>query len=209
MIPVPGFEELRIRWIEIRGHNFALYGFVLYSNADRQIIEFMEVGLPLLDRWSGPDTAIFLIEPPNEVWLRYMASQPGHLWHIFESASTDPGIAEENANTNLLIEHADKIMLGSDDDRVSLASVLHPNYWLPYDRLEVEQVRAYFGLAADEYPCIIFFDDLQASKFYYNPMPRFPDIQDVRYWFQRLFESSAFKSLLERTRLRGAGHGWR
>jgi hypothetical protein len=203
MIPVPGFTDLRVRWIAIKGRGFLLYGFILYSNADLQIIEFMKLNMPFLDIWSGSETAIFLIEPPNESWLRYMASNPDHPWHLFESNAIVQS-AEASASVSILIQHKDKILLGAE--QVSLASVLdEPNYAIPYDRLEVERVRRHFDLRADEYPCVIFFEDLYSSDFFYNPMPRFPDVQDVRYWFQQLFESAAFKGLLEAVRLKGAG----
>lgn len=210
MIPVPGFKDLQIRWVAIKDRGFLLYGFILYSNADIQIIKFMEGNLPFLDIWSGPETAIFLIEPPNESWLRYMASQSDHPWHLFESDSPDAGPVEPNADYDILIRHADRILLDAGDEQVSLASVIQPSYAIPYDRLEVERVRQHFRLRVDEYPCVIFFEDLYASDFFYNPMPRFPDVQDVRHWFQQLFESAAFKNLLEGTRrkkaLKGAGH---
>jgi hypothetical protein len=206
MIPVPGFEDLRVRWIEIRGRGFVLYGFVLYSNADRQIIEFMEFGLSLLDMWSGPETAIFVIEPPNKDWLRYVASQPDHPWHLFESSSMPAELAITDEQTSLLIREADKIVLVTEADRIPLSSVLEPNYAVPYDRLEVERVRQYFGLAPNQYPCVIFFEDLYGHDFIHNPMPRFPDVQDVRYWFQCLFVSDEFKNLLEKVRSKVKSH---
>jgi hypothetical protein len=206
MIPVPGFEDLRVRWIEIRGLGFVLYGFVMYSNADRQIIEFMEFSLPLLDMWSGPETAIFVIEPPNKDWLRYVANQPDHPWHLFESASVPSELATVDEQISLLIQEADKIVLVTETDQIPLSSVLKPNYAVPYDRLEVEQVRKYFGLAPNEYPCVIFFEDLNGRDFVHNLMPRFPDVQDVRYWFQCLFASADFKNLLDNARSKVKSH---
>jgi hypothetical protein len=173
MIPVPGFDDLRVRWIEIRGRGFVLYGFVLYSNADRQIIEFMEFGLPLLDMWSGPETAVFVIEPPNKDWLRYVASRPDHPWYLFEAASVPAELTRADEQTALLIREADRIVLVTDTSQTTLRSLLEPSYGVPYDRLEVERVRQYFGLAPDQYPCVIFFEDLYGHDFFYNPMPRF------------------------------------
>jgi hypothetical protein len=202
MIPVPGFEDLQIRWIEFRGRGLVLYGFILYSNADRKIIEFMEVGLPLLDKWSGPDTAIFVIEPPNTNWLRYIANQPDHPWHLFEASAAPTELTITDEQTSLLIQEADKILLVAEAEHIPLRSVLEPSYVIPYDRLEVERVRQFFGLAANEYPCVIFFEDLYDHDFFYNAMPRFPDVQDVRRWFQCLFEATAFKRLVEHVRLK-------
>ena len=34
MIPVVGLNQVHVAWIEIRGHGFVLYGFMLYSDAD-------------------------------------------------------------------------------------------------------------------------------------------------------------------------------
>jgi hypothetical protein len=206
MIPVPGFEDLRVRWIKIRGLGFVLYGFLLYSNADRQVIEFMEFGLPLLDMWSGPETAIFVIESPNKDWLRYVADQPDHPWHLFESASMPAELATVDENTSLLIQESDNLVLVTKADQMPLSSLLKPNYAVPYGPLEVERVRKYFGLELDQYPCVIFFEDLYGRSFFHNPMPRFPDVQDVRYWFQCLFVSPAFKDLLEKVRLKVKSH---
>jgi hypothetical protein len=209
MIPLPGFKDLEIRWIAIKGRGFLLYGFILYSNADLQIIKFMERSLPFLDIWSGPEAAIFLIEPPSEEWLRYMASQPDHPWHLFES-DTEEGKVNADANYDVLMRHADRILLDTgDDEQLLLASVVRPSYAIPYDRLEVERVRQHFRLRANQYPCVIFFEDLYASDFDHIPMPRFPDIQDVRYWFQELFESTVFEGLLNRARRKVTGQGAR
>jgi hypothetical protein len=204
MIPVPGFKDLQVRWFEIKALGFVLYGFLLYSNADQQIIEFMRGNLENLDIWSGPDTAIFLIEPPSDTWRRYVAARPDHPWHLFESADDDPDAWPPEYD--LLVQNADHIMLETDVGQVSLASVLRPSYAVPYDRLEVELVREHFGLAVDEYPCVIFFPDLYGKDFVYNGMPRFPQVQDVRHYFQGLFASAAFKELLEAAKVRrGAG----
>jgi len=34
MIPVVDLNQVHVAWIEIRGHGFVLYGFMLYSDAD-------------------------------------------------------------------------------------------------------------------------------------------------------------------------------
>lgn len=200
MIPVPGFEDLRIRWVEIHDRGFILYGFIMYSDADQHIIDFMEVGLPLLDKWSGPETAIFVFEQPNQAWVRYVASQPDHPWHLFESSAASAELTMTDEPISLLIREADTILLDTGNEQVSLRRVLDPSYTRPYDRLEVERVRQYFGLALDQYPCIIFFEDLNGRDFCRVPMSRFRDVQDVRHWFQVLFMSTAFKDLIERVR---------
>jgi hypothetical protein len=103
---------------------------------------------------------------------------------------------------SLLIQEADKIPLVVGLELIPLSSILAPAYTIPYDRQEVEQVRKYFGLAANQYPCVIFFEDLFERDFFHNPMPRFPEVEDVSNWFKSLFTSVAFKDLFERVRLK-------
>ncbi len=202
MIPVPGFKDLQIRWFAIEAMGFVLYGFLLYSNADQKIIEFVRGNLENLDIWSGPDTAIFLIEPPSDAWRRYVAARPDHPWRIFESADAAVWPPEYDS----LVRNADRIMLETDAGQVSMASLIRPDYAVPYNRVEVELVRQHFGLDINEYPCVIFFEDLFSRDFRYNPMPRFEQVEDVQYYFQNLFVSTEFKDLLEKAKTRtGAG----
>ena len=49
MIPIPGLEDVKIKWVLLEKEGFLLFGFLLYTNSDRALVDYMKDGLFDLD----------------------------------------------------------------------------------------------------------------------------------------------------------------
>lgn len=165
MIPVVDLNQVHVAWIEIRGEGFVLYGFMLYSDEDAAIVEFMErSGLAELDELSGPECAIFVIESPSQRWVEYARRHNHPWWRLFgdrtHSTTRQPS-QRIAAAADLLLQYRSNVLIAiSDDERVSLRHFVEPNYGALYDRREIWEVVRHFGLTPQEVPCLVFFRDL-------------------------------------------------
>jgi hypothetical protein len=173
MIPVLDLDQVRVAWIEIRSAGFVLYGFMLYSDQDTALVEFMhqQSGLAEMDQLSGPECAIFVIESPSRRWIEF-AKHHNHPWwrlfgrHTNQLTENDP-VAEDRITNRLaqtvrtLVRNQNAVVISvGDDQTVSLRHLLEPDYSSLYDRTEIWSVVRHFGLKPQEIPCILFFKDL-------------------------------------------------
>ena len=150
-----------------------LYGFMLYSDQDTALVEFMhhQSGLAEVDQLSDPECDIFVIESPSRRWIEY-AKHHDHPWwrlfgrHINQFMKDDP-VTEDRITNRLaqtvqtLVNHRNSVVISvGDDQTVSLRHLLEPDYSSLYDRTEIWNVVRHFGLKPQEIPCILFFKDL-------------------------------------------------
>ncbi len=173
MIPVFDLDQVRVAWIEIRSAGFVLYGFMLYSDQDTALVEFMhrQSGLAEVDQLSGPECAIFVIESPSRKWIEYAKHHDHPWWRLFgrrtsqfmeDDPVTDDRISNRLSETvQTLVRHQNAVLISVGDDQpVSLRHLLEPDYSSLYDRTEIWNVVRHFGLKPQEIPCILFFKDL-------------------------------------------------
>jgi len=172
MIPVFDLDQVRVAWIEIRSAGFVLYGFMLYSDEDTALVEFMHrSGLAEVDQLSGPECAIFVIESPSRKWIEYAKRHDHPWWRLFgrqtsqfteDAPVLDVGMSNRLAQTvETLVRHQNAVVIAVGDDQpVSLRHLLEPDYSSLYDRAEIWNVVRHFGLKPQEIPCILFFKDL-------------------------------------------------
>jgi hypothetical protein len=177
MIPVFDLDQVRIAWVEIRGAGFVLYGFMLYSDQDTVLVEFMhhQSGLAEVDQLSGPECAIFVIESPSRKWIEYAKHHKHPWWSILgnripQFADEDvPATGETNSRISQTVEtllrHQTTVMISVGDDQpVSLRHLIEPDYASLYDRTEIWNVVRHFGLKPQEIPCIVFFRDIDQGE---------------------------------------------
>ena len=172
MIPVIDLNQVHVAWIEIRGEGFVVYAFMLYSDQDTALVEFMhgQSGLAELDDLSGSECAIFVIESPSRKWVEYARRHDHPWWRLFGSRSTvfeehgdrpdgPPGLLPDAVRA--LVQHQNSVLVAVGDDQpVTLRHLLEPDYGSLYDRREIWAVVRHFGLTPQQIPCLVFFRDI-------------------------------------------------
>jgi hypothetical protein len=178
MIPVFNLDQVRVAWVEIRSAGFILYGFMLYSDQDTALVEFMHNrdGLAEVDQLSGPECGIFVIESPSRKWIEHARRHDHPWWRLIGSRSNqftedEPAVDEQTASklsqtVQTLVRHQNAVVISvGDGESVSLRHLLEPDYSSFYDRNEIWEVVRHFGLKPQEIPCIMFFTDLDEGNF--------------------------------------------
>src|SRR6266567_4836492 len=79
MFPVLDLASLRLSWIRIRSEHFVLYGFMLYSDLDTALVDYVRLAFSELDYLAGVECAIFVIEAPSLEWIE-TAHRKNHPW---------------------------------------------------------------------------------------------------------------------------------
>lgn len=210
MIPVPGLDEVRIAWIQIQAYGFILYGFMLYSDMDTPLVEYMQSGILELDTLSGSECAIFVIESPSTKWIEVTRRKDHPWWKLFggKVQSNDRGIQSEsqlpNVNRELLqslVKNQQAIIVQAGEGRLStLQHLLEPNYHLLYDRNEVWAVAKHFGIKPEQIPCLVFFNDLDTGEITIVDLTDLRSERQTTRFFRRFFSSKEFKALLKKAR---------
>jgi len=101
MLPVVNLDSVRVAWVKIQGAGYVLYGFLLYTAADRAIWSFLNNGGMIeLDWLSGPRCAIFVLGRPPKDFVEYAEREkPAHPWiKIFRQGAREkmpPGAQDE------------------------------------------------------------------------------------------------------------------
>jgi hypothetical protein len=212
VIPVLGLEQARIAWVQIRGEGYVIYGFILYTDSDSALVEYMQTGLLELDRISGPECAIFIIESPSAKWVE-MAKKKNHpWWRLFGSTASLSNSPAEVAQASLpnrdhllqaLAQNKPFIVFQVEPGEVvSQKHLLEPNYQSLYDRNEALEIAEFFGIVPSQVPCLIFFKDFDNDE----EDITVADLTDIRTqwqmkrYFRRFFSSSEFKQILKNAR---------
>jgi hypothetical protein len=214
MIPVAGLDDVRIAWVVLQKQGFILYGFLLYTDADREVVDYMRDGIFDLDALSGDECAIFVIESPSENWISYSKQQNHTWWQLFGERLAERALAdmppdqksnkawhvkftlfqktiiENNNNANVVV---------GDDNTVTLAHIIQPRISLLYNRSEALKVAPYFGVNPDELPCLIFFKDLHGSVVTKKPLEDCETQSSLKKFFRTFFGSEDFKAMLVAT----------
>ncbi|MDJ0531787.1 MAG: hypothetical protein QNJ70_04690 [Xenococcaceae cyanobacterium MO_207.B15] len=205
MVLIPTLEQAKVKCLCLQTNQFTLFGFLLYTNCDRVIIDYMSDGICELDCLSGERCLIFVSESPSKQWIEY-AKLNGHLWWrkfgqtIAESSSTSP----ENStlrNISLLAQNIVKnnpnstIIIG-DDNKTSIRQIITPDTNLPFDRTEALRMAHHFQVRITDIPCLIFFKDLNSSVIWKSTLGHLREQNDVKIFFRSFFDSSDFQSLL-------------
>jgi hypothetical protein len=209
MIPVFNFDQVRIAWIEIQGEDFVLFGFMLYSDLDTPLVEYMRRGLAELDYLSGHECAIFVIESPSQAFIQHAKRYEHPWWKIFGSRVPRPaeyadGPVETDRRhdmTRTLLTSRDAVLVEVGDEQpVSLRHLIDPEYSVLYDRNEVWAVVQHFGLMPNEIPCIVFFEDLDDGDLTVVDLRDVRTVRQATHSFRSFFAGPDFKRILSEAR---------
>lgn len=209
MIPVFNLDQVRVAWVEIRGEGFVLYGFMLYSDLDTPLVEYMRAGLAELDHLSGSECAIFVIESPSRKWMEYTKRSGHPWWKLFGRSMTGDGLegagppnqGQQERIVDGLVRNSRSVLVKVDDgDPVPLRHLLDPEYDVLYDRNEVWQVARHFSLRPEEVPCIVFFEDLDQETVTVVDLKEIRTVRQATQTFRSFFSSPDFNRLLSEAR---------
>ncbi|MEB4870171.1 hypothetical protein P8831_15705 [Priestia megaterium] len=213
MFLVPSLEDVRITLIKLKTQKYELYGFLLYTEQDEDIVDYMKKGIYELDVLSGDMCAIFVIESATTQWIDYTRRKKHRWWKLNEKMLNEElkRVQEEQKKRQIdatqifaqisfsNIENSN-IILGNDNtlggnNCVSLQQLLEPSLTLPYGRSEAIRVARHFKLKSTNLPSLIFFEDLDSHVIWHLPL-RGKDKRELTYCFREFFESDEFYSLI-------------
>lgn len=156
MIPVPGLESVRLKWVIIKSAHYILHGFFLYTRSDRYFPEYVDdTGLADLEMWSGKELALFIITPPSRQWIDY-TKRTNHMWWQLYGEQVE----------HLTSQVGDAIweqepILQIDDGRKTFQEVFAPRLDQFDHNAEIGRILDRFGLRETDHPCIILFKDMR------------------------------------------------
>ena len=203
MLPVLSLDQVRVAWVILEKEGFLLYGFLLYTGADRALVDYMKEGIYDLDILSGEKCAVFVIESPSREWVTYTRQSDHSWWRLFGAGLAKNVDAESGTTTKrralfekTIIEniHNSVIVVGQDNV-ISLSQILDPPINLPYNRAEALKVAKHFGLGAKDVPCLVFFRSLSGSIISKVPLDSFHSQDQLKLFFRDFFDSPDFESL--------------
>ncbi|HJR08570.1 MAG TPA: hypothetical protein VJ842_15025 [Pyrinomonadaceae bacterium] len=210
MIPVPGLDQVRIAWIQIQAYGFILYGFMLYSDMDTPLVQYMQSGILELDSLSGAECAIFVIESPSTKWIEITRSKNHPWWKLFgnkvqedtSNIQSQPQLAGAgSALLQSLVKNQQAIIVRVGEGQlVTLEHLLEPKYHLLYDRNEVWAVAKHFGIKPEHVPCLVFFNDLDTGEITIVDLTDLRSERQATRFFRRFFSSKQFNGLLKEAR---------
>jgi hypothetical protein len=205
MVLIPTVGQVQIEWLCLQIGTINLFGFLLYTNSDRILVDYMSDGICELDFLSGNQCAIFVVESPSKQWIEYTKLNNHIWWRRFGQAIVDSSleqlaqssrskaslmaksIVENNQNCTIVI---------GDDNKTSLEQILAPINHLPFDRTEALAISRHFRLQNLDIPCLIFFKDVNDSIIWKSTLGHLRKQQDIKEFFRRFFDSPDFQSLL-------------
>lgn len=212
MIPVFDLNQVHVAWFQIKGSGFVLYGFMIYSDQDSPLVEFMQrqSGLAELDQLSGDECAIFVIESPSRRWIEYARRHDHVWWRLFGSRMdqnsydadmklSSPGVTQA---VEILVRNRDSVLVvvEAGEEPRTLRQILEPNYDALYDRNEVWAVVRHFGLSPQEVPCIVFFKDIDEGDFDVVCLRDITSPRQATMSFRDFFAGSDFRRLIKEAR---------
>lgn len=213
MIPVAGLEQVNVAWIVLQKEGYVLYGFLLYTDADRAVVDFMSDGIFDLDVLSGDNCAIFVIESPSEKWITYSKQGDHTWWQLFGKQLAEKTLAEKQVDESsksfwqkitffqkiIIQNNANANIVVGDNNIVTLAHIIQPRISLLYNRNEAFEVAKHFGIAKTELPCLIFFKDLKGRVIRKRPLEQFDSQVSLKKFFRDFFDGDDFKSMFAET----------
>lgn len=211
MIPVPGLEQVKVKWILLEQEGFLLYGFLLYSNQDVPLVEYMERGLGELDRLSGSECAIFVIEPPSKEWVQYTRRKKHSWWRLFGEELVADRLDEDDDSEelttsrkvsvlerNIIENNHHSVIIVGDGNTMLLKSLMDPDSDIFFDRDDALDVARFFGIDYQEIPCLIFFEELESRVIWKSILSHLSTQKEVKEFFREFFNSDEFRALLYR-----------
>ncbi|WP_053360958.1 hypothetical protein [Bacillus sp. FJAT-27251] len=208
MYIVPGLDDVKIACITLKVKGVELFGFLLYSDSDRVLVDYMKEGIFELDIITGNQCVLFVIEPPSKKWFSYV-KQKQHIWwdsygtrytkkrRLVDKLSESlrnfttkfSGITVDgNSNCTIVI---------GNDNSVRLDSLIQEEYNVVFDRQEALNIAKHFGVEYRSLPCIVFFNELEGNEIVIKYLGNHKDQTSIKNYLRSFFDSEEFKKLIE------------
>ncbi|MBC9786656.1 hypothetical protein H1S01_19635 [Heliobacterium chlorum] len=199
-MPISNFREIQANWIIIKNQGYELFGFLLYTDADESIVNYISTGIFDLDILKGEKCQIFIIEAPSNRWIQHAASLQHPWWKLFGSNyankiedKTENYISRKLA-LDIISNNKKCIIITGNGNQINLNQLLEPyNY---FNRSEALRIAKHFGLNYNEVPCLIFFYDLYSRDVFKIDLR---NIQDLKSFFRNFFDSEEYYELINNT----------
>jgi hypothetical protein len=222
MFPIVDLANLRVALVRVQSKEIVLYGFLLYTDLDTVLVEYVKLGFDELDVLAGPECVIFVVEAPSSEWVeiarRKKSPWLGFVKELSPVSSALPkgpaGVpavstgsaptAKQEAFSRLLTFLAQNpelcLVKVSDEEQTDARHLLDPQYQLPYNRFEALDVARFFGVKLDEVPCLILFESLEASRVWALKLGEIQTVQQAKVYFRKAFASADFDRILVHAR---------
>lgn len=222
MLPVLDLANLRLALLKVRSKDVVLYGFLLYTDLDTVLVEYVKLAFGEVDGLAGSECVIFVIEAPPTEWIEiaHRKSNPwmGILRELKAPTHKIPagpvGVQEPGAKPSaearqdklaglvtVLIQNPELCAFELSTEEVAGARhLLDPKYQLPYNRTEALEVAKFFGVKLDEIPCLVLFEHLDASEIWKLKLGRIQSVKQATTFFRKAFASSDFERILTHAR---------
>lgn len=196
MIPVPGLQNVKCAWLDIKAQGFTLHGFLTFLSSDHSFPEYLNgEGLSDLDVWSGGDCAIFVVQSPSAEWIDYTRDTAHPWWKLFGESPED-----RDEVTEFAAQYSDVPVLTIEGTPRTLREVFAPclNHFQRNE--EIAKILHRFGLSPTDHPSLIMFKDFNdRHNVWYIDLKDLVNIpeQDLRTSLQRWFAGKEFKRLMQ------------
>lgn len=212
MIPVPSLDHVRVKWILLEGEGYILFGFLLYTSADRVLVDYMTDGIIELDYLSGESCAVFVIESPSSNWVDYTEDKDHSWWRLYGrellKEERNRGQKSSKRSKSLLeirrtfIDNIqDSIIVIGDENQMTLRDLVNPSPKLLFNREEALNVAKHFGVDMFEIPCMIFFEHFDSRIIHKLLLGNLQSQQEVKEHFREFFGGAEFVALLDGQRV--------
>jgi hypothetical protein len=196
MFTVPGLDDVRCAWVDIKAQGFVLHGFLTFLASDRFFPEYLESdGLGDLDLWSGRDCAIFVVQSPSAAWIQYTKSKGHPWWQLFGK-----NLPHDGPLAILLTQHGAAPLLSIDGTTRTFDEIFRPRLDQLHHKDEIGKILHRFGLRPTDHPSLILFHDLSDRAIWHidlKDLVSVPQAQ-LRQALQTWFSGPDFKRLMEK-----------
>lgn len=195
MAIIPGLDDVRTYWLEVRLPGTVLHGYLLYATSDHRFPEYMaDEGIEDLDVWTGDECGIFVFQTPPGGWAKH-AVRTNHIW-----AQLVKKVYGERAVDEILKSLSNALQYPEGNRFITELFTACADAYLHRDL--INQILAQFELPPSSHPCILFFEDLYGRKFWHlklDDLLNKPE-GDLRKALKLWFEGPEFTKLMKACR---------
>jgi hypothetical protein len=215
MFAVSDIGKVNVAFVELRRAGYTLFGFMIYTDADRAMVDYMKDGIIDIDYLiDDRSCAIFAIESPSEKWIAYSRKKSSVAeyqvwWRLSgKELEKEPDEEKREAGKTLLRRFRNWLGFGSrskfeginmnniqssvivvgDNQTVTVGSLTDPDYNL-INRAEAYDVAKHFNLRRTDVPCIVFFHDWDGKMIWNARLGGLDTQEKLNAFFRDFFEN--------------------
>lgn len=209
MYIVPGISDVKIACITLKTKGIELFGFLLYTDSDRVLVDYIQDGIFELDRITGDKCAVFVIEPPSKRWFSYVKQKQHTWWKMYGDKYSERNSLRQKLSESVknLMNTFNRITINDNsncqivvgvNNTISLDHIVQSDYNTVFDRQEALNIAKHFGLEYRSLPCLVFFDSLDSKEIVIKELGEHTDRETLKTYFRIFFDSTEFQHLIKR-----------